>query len=275
MRFSFYFLVAGLAVTSALSVNASASDQWQACDDCSVAARQQLATQLPPDQFATTVVNVIDRSRKEFSSFRVSVFYDSEFRQFFRFAIPVGASSDALLAFHAWRDFDAELLSLQQNGLQSSVTNAATWIREPVMARKAVDQQLAGSGLQNRLLEMGKLSQLVVTHRRHVSIVFADRSRVYVSVGVASAGLPVLHVLPVRNSLQDPSGLPLPEDERSLELMDQIGDNTQTEYLGGYIETAWQRAQWVRDSIRTLNRYRTTCSPAFDGSMICSSVSVG
>lgn len=253
---------------------ATAAEHWQVCDSCSVAARQSLATQLPPNQFGTTLVNVLDRDRREKSSFRVSVFYDFEFRQFFRFAVSVPTSVQSGSQFAAWLDFDATVVSLGEQAVDTNVASAAAWIANPATASQQLLAEVRQGGLQDLLHAMGNLAPLALVSDISILARFSDNStgQVRVFVDDQTGSLSAIQSLSRAHS---PSGRILPDSLADLIRLDQIGDNTDTEYLGGHIVRAWENARWLREARVRLQEYNVYCVSGAPGAINCYSVGVG
>ena len=265
-----FLLLAAMTMLYAVQANASTPVQWVVCDNCSATARQQTALQVPPNQFQSTDIHVLDRRRGEMSAYRVNVFYDYEFQQFFRFAVAQAPTDTALAEFAAWQSYLAETDRLQCSEQSIALASAADWIRH---------NESTGS------IELLGLNTLYANFERmpglrffinvpHIRLRFFDRSGGIVAVALnPSNGQMTTPVIP--GSLRGPNGQALPDDVTRLHLMDQIGDDADTSYLAQHMQTAWDNVQWLHRLRSLQGQWRTLCDQMPGGSVTCYATDAG
>ncbi|MEL7298085.1 MAG: hypothetical protein AAGJ86_10515 [Pseudomonadota bacterium] len=270
MFFFRFLLLVAMMVAMTVPADASTAVQWVVCDNCSATARQQTALQLPPNQFQSTDVHVLDSRRGELSAYRVNVFYDYEFQQFFRFAIAQAPTDAALAEFSAWQSYQAETQQLQSSEKPVALASAADWIRHNESAGSAGLLDL--NGLYAAIERMPGLRFFI--NVPHIRLRFHDRSGGIVAVAVnpvnGQLSTPV-----VAGSLRGPNGQSLPDDVRRLHLMDQVGDDSDTTYLAQHLQTAWDNVQWLHRLRSLQGQWRTLCDQMPGGSVTCYATDAG
>ena len=107
-------MLSAIVISTLLAATAAANEYWAACDGCGNNARQ-FAIGVPAEQFGESTVNVYDNSENRLRTYRVTIYYDYEFRAWSRFARETLPDSAALTTVESVKLARAELASVAES----------------------------------------------------------------------------------------------------------------------------------------------------------------
>ncbi|MEL7297757.1 MAG: hypothetical protein AAGJ86_08830 [Pseudomonadota bacterium] len=111
---SFRMMLSAIGVSTLLATSATADEYWAACDGCGDSARQ-FAIGVPAEQFGESTVNVYDNIDSRLRTYRVTIYYDYEFRAWSRFARETPPGTAALAMVDSVKQARTELTGIAES----------------------------------------------------------------------------------------------------------------------------------------------------------------